>query len=154
MAARAPLEAFRSPLMLSFLVSLPETMIFAPSELLGTMPASCNEARLTSPWFSFSSSWSRTSAIESRVSEWKPRFGRRRCSGIWPPSKPSLWKPPERAFWPLWPRPAVLPQPEPTPRPTRCRSFLDPGAGFNEFNRMSVLDAHQVGDAVDHAAHF
>ena len=32
-----------------------------------------------------------------RVSDLKPRLGRRRCSGIWPPSKPTLWKPPERA---------------------------------------------------------
>jgi len=51
----------------------------------------------------------------------KPRFGSRRCSGIWPPSKPTLWKPPERDFWPLLPRPAVLPCPEPGPRPTRLR---------------------------------
>ena len=54
----------------------------------------------------------------------KPRLGRRRCSGIWPPSKPTLWKPPERDFWPLWPRPAVLPRPEPMPRPTRRRRLL------------------------------
>ncbi len=48
----------------------------------------------------------------------KPRFGSRMCSGIWPPSKP-LTDTPERLFWPFWPRPAVLPLPEPMPRPTR-----------------------------------
>src|SRR5215472_14413619 len=42
----------------------------------------------------------------------KPRFGTRRCRGIWPPSKP-LMRTPERAVWPLPPRPPVLPVPEP-----------------------------------------
>ena len=49
----------------------------------------------------------------------KPNFGRRRWSGLCPPSKPSKCMLPERAFWPLPPRPAVLPRPEPWPRPTR-----------------------------------
>ena len=40
----------------------------------------------------------------------KPRLGSRRCSGIWPPSKP-LMRTPERAVWPLPPRPPVLPVP-------------------------------------------
>src|ERR1700734_4070648 len=55
----------------------------------------------------------------------KPRLGRRRCSGIWPPSKP-LMRTPERAVWPLPPRPAVLPLPEPMPRPTRIRFLREP----------------------------
>ncbi|CFN77002.1 Uncharacterised protein [Bordetella pertussis] len=58
-------------------------------------------------------------------------MGKRRCNGIWPPSKPTLWKPPERDFWPLWPRPAVLPRPEPMPRPTRRLACLLPSAGFS-----------------------
>src|SRR5882672_6219583 len=103
--------------------------------------------------------------MSSRVSGVKPRFGRRRCSGICPPSKPTLWKPPERARWPLWPRPAVLPQPEPTPRPTRCRSLFDPGAGLNVFSFINnyrrfgfsalnqLVDPDQIVDLVDHAAH-
>src|SRR6266852_3537644 len=53
------------------------------------------------------------------------RFGSRRCSGIWPPSKP-LMRTPERAVWPLPPRPAVLPLPEPMPRPTRMRFLREP----------------------------
>src|SRR5438067_7619553 len=55
----------------------------------------------------------------------KPRLGSRRCSGIWPPSKP-LIRTPERAVWPLPPRPAVLPLPEPMPRPTRMRFLCEP----------------------------
>src|SRR3546814_6891068 len=46
-------------------------------------------------------------------------------SGIWPPSKP-LIETPERLFWPFWPRPAVLPLPEPMPRPTRIRPLRAP----------------------------
>ena len=38
---------------------------------------------------------------KSRAGDLKPRFGRRRCNGIWPPSKPTLWKPPARDFCPL-----------------------------------------------------
>ena len=38
--------------------------------------------------------------------------------GICPPSKPSLTPPPDLDFWPLCPLPAVLPFPEPMPRPT------------------------------------
>src|SRR5499426_3612154 len=55
-----------------------------------------------------------------------PRLGRRRCNGIWPPSKP-LTATPVRAFCPLTPRPAVLPLPEPMPRPTRRRALREPG---------------------------
>src|SRR5271157_5623803 len=51
----------------------------------------------------------------------KPRLGRRRCSGIWPPSKPRMMREPLRDLWPLWPRVEVLPMPEPIPRPTRLR---------------------------------
>src|ERR1700676_1932879 len=66
-----------------------------------------------------------TSANSSRKILLKPRFGRRRCSGICPPSKP-LMRTPERAVWPLPPRPAVLPLPEPMPRPTRIRFLREP----------------------------
>src|SRR4249920_1274010 len=34
---------------------------------------------------------------------------------------------PVRDFWPLTPRPAVLPLPEPMPRPTRRRALRAPG---------------------------
>src|ERR1039458_3915328 len=51
----------------------------------------------------------------------KPRFGMRRCSGIWPPSKPRIMREPVRERCPLCPRVDVLPMPEPIPRPTRLR---------------------------------
>src|SRR5262249_20358253 len=50
-----------------------------------------------------------------------PRFGNRRCSGIWPPSNPRIMREPLRERCPLWPRVEVLPMPEPIPRPTRFR---------------------------------
>src|SRR5262245_32592926 len=56
----------------------------------------------------------------------KPRFGSRRWSGIWPPSNP-LMRTPDRAVWPLPPRPPVLPVPEPMPRPIRLRFLRAPG---------------------------
>src|SRR5579885_986349 len=49
----------------------------------------------------------------------KPRLGRRRWSGIWPPSKPRIIREPERERCPLCPRVEVLPMPDPIPRPTR-----------------------------------
>src|SRR5436309_5261766 len=91
----------------------------------------------------------------------KPRFGMRMCSGIWPPSKP-LIATPERALAPFWPRPAVLPSPEPMPRPTRRRGLRAPLPGLIEFSSIcsSFCAAaygsehlHEVRDLVDHAAH-
>ena len=55
-----------------------------------------------------------TSLKSRRIGLLKPRLGRRRCSGIWPPSKPR-WRTPERAVWPLPPRPPSC------PCPSRCR---------------------------------
>src|ERR1700680_753337 len=51
----------------------------------------------------------------------KPRLGMRRCSGIWPPSKPRIRRIPVRERCPLCPRVEVLPMPDPIPRPTRLR---------------------------------
>src|SRR4051794_19456900 len=87
----------------------------------------------------------------------KPRFGRRRCSGIWPPSKP-LMRTPDRAVWPLPPRPAVLPEPEPMPRPTRCRFLDEPGLSvislsFIACSSLPVDDADEMGDLGDHPTH-
>src|SRR2546423_14344252 len=55
-----------------------------------------------------------------------PLLGRRRCSGIWPPSKPRIMREPERERWPLCPRVEVLPMPEPMPRPTRFLLAVEP----------------------------
>src|SRR4051812_19454614 len=63
---------------------------------------------------------------------------------------------PERAVWPLPPRPPVLPLPEPMPRPTRIRSLRDPGrsAISLSFIASSIpLDhADEVLDLHDHPA--
>src|SRR5215813_2299682 len=61
----------------------------------------------------------------------KPRLGRRRCRGIWPPSNPRSSREPEREPWPLWPRVDVLPMPLPIPRPTRLRLAVAPFGGRN-----------------------
>src|SRR3984957_11010380 len=86
----------------------------------------------------------------------KPRLGRRRWRGIWPPSKP-LMRTPERAVWPLPPRPACLPWPDPMPRPTRMRGFDDPGLSLTSLSFMAasllaVDDAHEMRDLGDHSA--
>src|SRR5437879_9540125 len=67
----------------------------------------------------------------------KPRFGSRMWSGIWPPSKPAI-DTPERALAPFWPRPAVLPSPEPMPRPTRTRDWRAPLLSLISFSFMSL----------------
>src|SRR3954468_2263666 len=79
--------------------------------------------------------------------------------GIWPPSKFTRLLEPEREPAPFWPRPDVLPVPEPSPRPTRLRALRLPGAGLSvwspkssELSEFSVIDPHQVADAVQHAA--
>src|ERR1700712_1242054 len=97
----------------------------------------------------------------------KPRFGIRMWSGIWPPSKP-LTETPDRALAPFWPRPAVLPLPEPIPRPTRIRplrapslslislSFIALAFAFVALIQMSVLALHfdHVPHCADHATSF
>src|SRR3954467_6528823 len=85
-----------------------------------------------------------------------PRSLRMRMgTGIGPPSK--LWRvfAPAREPAPFWPRPDVLPVPEPSPRPMRLRARRLPGAGLRVCrpkSSFSVIDPHQVADAVQHAA--
>ena len=67
----------------------------------------------------------------------KPRsLGMRMWSGVWPPSNQGGIEPPARAFWPLVPRPAVLPLPAAMPRPTRVRAVRDPAAGRRSWSFM------------------
>src|SRR4051794_15926681 len=76
--------------------------------------------------------------------------------GIWPPSKLCRVLLPAREPAPFWPRPDVLPVPEPSPRPTRLRALREPGAGFSvcrPTRSFSAIggDLHEVADPVDHA---
>src|SRR4051812_46687866 len=76
--------------------------------------------------------------------------------GIWPPSKFTRVFEPEREPAPFWPRPEVLPVPEPSPRPTRLRVLREPGAGLRVCSptrgvSSAIGDLHQVADPVDHA---
>src|SRR5258708_12288 len=151
-AALAPLEA-AMPDTVKALSTLPARMILARFASAATSPAFFSPSRSIAPAPAFARSPERTSAAFVIVVARKPRLGRRRCSGICPPSKPTLWKPPARAFWPLWPRPAVLPRPEPPPRPTRRRFFFEPAAGLIVFSSIVLfLDLHQVAHPVDHSA--
>src|SRR6185436_17864994 len=74
--------------------------------------------------------------------------------GVCPPSKFTFWRAPEREPAPLWPRPDVLPVPEPSPRPMRLRGLRDPGAGFSEWSpmRSSAIDLHQMADRMNQTA--
>src|SRR3954466_11180908 len=76
-------------------------------------------------------------------------FGTRCLIGIWPPSKPRATV--LRAFWPLVPRPAVLPPLPPMPRPTRLGRRFEPGAGCRSWIFTSDLFAARglVGDRLD-----
>ena len=91
----------------------------------------------------------------------KPRsFGMRMWSGVWPPSNQGGIEPPARAFWPLVPRPAVLPLPAAMPRPTRVRALWDPAGGRRSWSFMpsprasasvDFLDGDEEADLADHA---
>src|SRR5690606_20566813 len=56
----------------------------------------------------------------------------------WPPSKPGPFPPPEREFWPFWPRPAVFTEP-PWPRPTRLRRCRAPAGDLISLAFMAFL---------------
>src|SRR4029450_1664204 len=122
---------------------------------LCTRPRSRSSSGVTStPASKRSDSVSRlTTLYSSRNGLWKPRFGTRRCSGIWPPSKPRLCLKPERDFAPLWPGPAVLPWPDPWPRPTRFLACFAPLGGRRLLRFMTLLsDLDEVPNLQDHAA--
>src|SRR3954470_14784995 len=76
--------------------------------------------------------------------------------GFWPPSRLTLRFEPEREPAPFWPRPEVLPKPEPSPRPIRFLRWREPGAGFRLSSPISscssAIDLHQAGDLRDHSA--
>src|SRR6202034_78085 len=84
-----------------------------------TRPSSVNFSKVSSFSPSSASRSRFTTAYSVRKMLVKPRFGMRRCSGIWPPSKPRIRLDPDRDPCPLCPRPEVFPVPDPMPRPTR-----------------------------------
>src|SRR5262249_8762890 len=145
-AVRAPLETSKPFTATLRLISPARITLALPADG-GTTPAALSAARSMVSAPSLSRSDRRTSAVSFRR-ETNPCFGSRRCSGICPPSKPTLWYPPARDFWPLWPRPAVLPW-HPNPRPTRFLLLLEPGAGLIS---LSLIASHQIGNPGYHAA--
>src|SRR5882672_9764624 len=151
-AALAPLEA-AMPDTVKALSTLPARMILARFASPATRPAFFSPSRSMAPAPTLARSPERTSAAFVIVVARKPLLGKRRCNGICPPSKPTLWKPPARDFWPLWPRPAVLPRPEPPPRPTRRRFFFEPAAGLMLFSSIVLfLDLQEIARVIDHSA--
>src|SRR6266542_1335088 len=111
-----------------------------PSAPPRARPAPRSAARSTTePEGSASSLETCTFSSSRRKTFVKPNFGRRRWSGICPPSKPSKCMLPLRAFWPLPPRPAVLPRPEAWPRPTRVFGRLAPFGAFKFDSDMKGL---------------
>src|SRR5262249_3663322 len=109
----------------------PRPRIFTRAVPPGTSPRSRSSSGVTTvPASNFRPSMSRfTTSYATRNGLWKPRFGTRRCSGICPPSNPRLNLNPERDFAPLCPRPAVLPWPDPWPRPIRFLACFIPAGG-------------------------
>src|SRR5262249_51452449 len=125
----------------------------------GGSPASRSDSGVTTPPASnFSPSVSMlTTSYSTRNGLWKPRLGTRRCSGIWPPPKPRLNLKPDRDLAPLCPRPAVLPFPEPWPRPTRFFACVAPFGGRRLLKLMTGSRAllghfHQVSHLVNQPA--
>src|SRR5256885_12111875 len=104
--------------MVSGLLRSPSPKILTRS-LEETTPALASDSGVMVLWPSSAKRSRFTMAYSWRKILVKPRFGMRRCKGIWPPSKPRIMREPERERWPLWPRVEVLPMPLPMPRPTR-----------------------------------
>src|SRR5262245_38494541 len=125
-------------------------------EPLWVRPLACSVSGVTSSR-PVASSTSRLMAwYSTRNGLLNPRsLGIRMCSGIWPPSKAVGTVP--RAFWPLVPRPAVLPPLPAMPRPTRFFDRLEPGAGVRSWTLIVIglvlrfLDGDEVRNAGDHA---
>src|SRR5690606_5137441 len=137
-------------------VSSPSPNTLMPSFTLRTTRFSNNSSGVTTVPGSNRFRASRLTMASSRRNGalLKPRLGSRRTSGVCPPSKAGPLAPPERAFCPLVPRPAVLPLPEPIPRPTRLESRRAPGAGRNSCSFIShFLHFNQVADLIHHPAH-
>ena len=78
------------PLTVTGLSSVPEAITFTRSARLLTSPEVLSAARSAVLPAKLSSSCTRSSSVRPFDCDTKPTFGRRRCSGIWPPSNPTL----------------------------------------------------------------
>ena len=78
------------PVSLTAALSSPDLMTLTTLAIARTRPACLSTSRSTSAAPRRSRSDRVTSALYLREADLKPRLGRRRCSGIWPPSKPTL----------------------------------------------------------------
>src|SRR6185369_1025515 len=132
----------------------------SPRILIGDLPFTTPALRRTSGVIVVSpkpASFSRLTIVYSvRKMLAKPRFGRRRCNGIWPPSNPRIMREPLRERCPLCPRAEVLPMPDPMPRPTRFlfddaffgarmfERFMSSCLSFAPSRRLLLHDLHQV----------
>src|ERR1019366_3663347 len=124
-------------------VNTPVPRIFRPSWTLWITPEASRLSTLNVSPSSFSN-WPRLTMANCFLKMLvNPRFGSRRCNGIWPPSKPRFWLNPVPARWPLEPRVEVLPCPEPMPRPIRFRPFTWPAGGFNPLRFIVPILHHQ-----------
>src|SRR5699024_6587196 len=121
---------------LTLISPLPRTLTGC---LARTRPAATRSATATSPPFGKAFSRSET------FTTWKMTlllflnplsFGRRICSGIWPPSKYAGTL--LRALVPFVPRPAVLPL-DASPRPTRVLALFAPLAGRRSWSLIGSL---------------
>ncbi len=96
LAARAPFVT-ASPLIRTALSSLPDRMTLTLVTVAGTRWAFFRHSMSITASLGIASSCNRSSAVAAAMCDTNPHFGSRRCSGIWPPSKPTLWYPPARA---------------------------------------------------------
>src|SRR6266853_1065772 len=108
------MAVFNSPVPRILTGCLPFTIpaFFSTSGVISVSPSVASRSRFTTSY-------------SSRKIFVKPRFGKRRCNGIWPPSNPRISLAPDRDHCPLCPRVEVLPMPEPMPRPTRFFFSVD-----------------------------
>src|SRR5213593_3583875 len=139
-------------------VRSPSPSTLTPANRPLTRPSLTRRSGVMSPSSVFSAP-TLTTAYSLRNRLVKPRFGTRLWSGIWPPSKPKYCLRPERDSCPLLPAVAVLPWPEPGPRPIRFGFLRAPLAGWrvdmSSLRATTALhdDPHQMRDRIDHAAH-
>jgi small subunit ribosomal protein S5 len=127
MRSNNPINVVSATFTVRALVSSPLPRTLTPSRVFLTRPFAFRASVSTTSPALKAASRSATLTMAYWVAKMllKPTLGRRRARGIWPPSKPACFTP-ERAFWPLLPKPAVLPLPEPMPRPLRVTGLLAP----------------------------